>query len=86
MPCVQAGRLTQVFLTDDQEEENESGLFLLLVCFMHAYITEWSILAGSQKNPGYQVFSRAPQGWVAGQVVGSLEFLVAIILLAPTLF
>jgi len=32
-PCVQAGRFTQVFLncTDDQEEENESGLFLLLV-------------------------------------------------------
>jgi len=34
-PRVQAGWPIQVFLnrcTDDQEEENESGLFLLLVC------------------------------------------------------
>jgi len=49
---------------------------------MHTYITEWSILGGSEKNPGYQVFSRASLGWVV------LNFLVAfiIILLAPTMF
>jgi len=52
---------TQVFLnwcTDDQEEENESGLFFAISLLMHAYITEWSILGGfpgsQKKNLGYQ--------------------------------
>jgi len=46
----QVGSPTQVFLiwcTDDQEEENELGLFFAISLLMQAYITEWSILGFS---------------------------------------
>jgi len=55
---VQAGRLTQVFLNrciDDQEEENESGLFLLLVCSRTHRLQSGFFLV-AKKNLGYEVF------------------------------